>query len=275
MTISPCAMLITPMVPKVMASPIAASSSTEPSEMPYQTFCAASQAASDWRTEAAAVVAAALISGSDALLIAACRTLSASRLPRSRTTSSASSFCCLGASETSTMAARASWKAVLMRGSFSAAIAASRAPSAAGSGRLNSDSAASRRTRASGLIRVSEPTAASMRPRSRLLTRTRSSSASVPRAGRLAGDRLGERELVAVGLADDHDVVGLADIELACRQRLEDGRGARFAGGDQLADRLLALAEAAGGEVGHEGRKIGSPGRRGDHHRGQRRRHPR
>ena len=108
-------MLITPMVPKVMASPIAASSSTEPSEMPYQTFCAASQAASDWRTEAAAVVAAALISGSDALLIAACRTLSASRLPRSRTTSRASSFCCLGASETSTTAARASWKAVLMR----------------------------------------------------------------------------------------------------------------------------------------------------------------
>ena len=101
-------MLITPMVPKVMASPIAASSSTEPSEMPYQTFCAASQAASDWRTEAAAAVAAALISGSDALLMAACRTLSASRLPRSRTTSSASSFCCLGASETSTTAARAS-----------------------------------------------------------------------------------------------------------------------------------------------------------------------
>ena len=33
-------MLMTPMTPKVMASPIAASSRTEPSEMPYQTFCA-------------------------------------------------------------------------------------------------------------------------------------------------------------------------------------------------------------------------------------------
>ena len=46
MTISPCAMLITPITPKVMASPMAASSSTEPREMPYQTFCATCQAAS-------------------------------------------------------------------------------------------------------------------------------------------------------------------------------------------------------------------------------------
>src|SRR5262249_15528563 len=39
-------MLITPITPKVMASPMAASSSTEPSEMPYQAFCTASQTAS-------------------------------------------------------------------------------------------------------------------------------------------------------------------------------------------------------------------------------------
>ena len=38
MTISPCAMLMTPMTPNVMASPIAASSSTEPSDRPYQMF---------------------------------------------------------------------------------------------------------------------------------------------------------------------------------------------------------------------------------------------
>ena len=32
-------MLMTPMTPKVMARPMAASSSTEPSESPYQRFC--------------------------------------------------------------------------------------------------------------------------------------------------------------------------------------------------------------------------------------------
>ena len=43
MTISPCAMLMTPITPKVMASPMAASSRTEPSESPYQAFCSAVQ----------------------------------------------------------------------------------------------------------------------------------------------------------------------------------------------------------------------------------------
>ena len=36
---SPCAMLITPITPKVMARPTAASSSTDPSDSPNQTFC--------------------------------------------------------------------------------------------------------------------------------------------------------------------------------------------------------------------------------------------
>ncbi len=36
-------MLMTPITPKVMASPMAASSSTEPSDSPYQAFCSASQ----------------------------------------------------------------------------------------------------------------------------------------------------------------------------------------------------------------------------------------
>ena len=36
---SPCAMLMTPITPKVIARPTAARSSTEPSERPYQTFC--------------------------------------------------------------------------------------------------------------------------------------------------------------------------------------------------------------------------------------------
>ena len=34
-------MLMTPITPNVMARPIAASSSTEPSESPYQAFCSA------------------------------------------------------------------------------------------------------------------------------------------------------------------------------------------------------------------------------------------
>ena len=38
-------MLITPIVPKVMARPMAASSSTEPRETPYQTFWSAFQRA--------------------------------------------------------------------------------------------------------------------------------------------------------------------------------------------------------------------------------------
>ena len=46
MTISPCAMLMTPITPKVMARPMAASSSTEPSDRPYQRFWATPHSAS-------------------------------------------------------------------------------------------------------------------------------------------------------------------------------------------------------------------------------------
>src|SRR5258708_36976177 len=98
-------MLITPMVPKVMASPIAASSSTEPSEMPYHTFCAASQAPSVWRTASAPVVAAALTSPSDDDAIA-CSTPKASRSPRSRTSAMASSFYGGGEPDPSALAAQ-------------------------------------------------------------------------------------------------------------------------------------------------------------------------
>ncbi len=42
MTISPCAILMTPITPKVIARPMAASSRTEPREIPYQAFCTAS-----------------------------------------------------------------------------------------------------------------------------------------------------------------------------------------------------------------------------------------
>ena len=172
-------MLITPMVPKVMASPIAASSSTEPSEMPYQTFCATSQAAIVWRIASAPAVAASLTSPSDDAAVA-CNTAKASRSPRSRTSAIASTFCAAGASEASTLAARASLIERLMRASFSPASAWSRAASEEASRRLKRASAAPRRTAGSGLINVSEPTAASMMPRNRLLTLTRSRSASDP-----------------------------------------------------------------------------------------------
>ncbi len=52
-------MLMTPITPKVMARPMAASSSTEPSESPYQAFCTVFQIASVvWILPRAAVAAA-------------------------------------------------------------------------------------------------------------------------------------------------------------------------------------------------------------------------
>ncbi len=90
-------------------------------------------------------------------------------------------------------------------------------------------------------------------------------------AGRLAGDRLGQGELVAVGPADEDKIVGLANVELARGQRLQNGGGAGIARYCQRAYRGLAIAETAGGEVAHERRKVGGPGRHGDQRRGQRR----
>ena len=58
MTISPCAMLMTPITPKVMARPMAASRSTEPSESPYQAFCSALQMARLFSMDAMASLAA-------------------------------------------------------------------------------------------------------------------------------------------------------------------------------------------------------------------------
>ena len=51
-------MLMTPMTPKVMASPIAASSSTEPSDRPYQAFCTIDHIARLLWIEAIALAAA-------------------------------------------------------------------------------------------------------------------------------------------------------------------------------------------------------------------------
>ena len=56
-------MLMTPITPKVMARPIAASSSTEPSETPYHAFCTADQMASELCTDAIADCAVCATSG--------------------------------------------------------------------------------------------------------------------------------------------------------------------------------------------------------------------
>ena len=56
-------MLMTPITPKVMASPIAASSSTEPSDRPYQAFCTIDHIARLLWIEAIAPAAACATSG--------------------------------------------------------------------------------------------------------------------------------------------------------------------------------------------------------------------
>ena len=63
---SPCAMLITPITPKVMARPTAASSSTDPSDSPNQTFCSCAHIACVRSISATACCAASAISGSSA-----------------------------------------------------------------------------------------------------------------------------------------------------------------------------------------------------------------
>ena len=63
MTISPWAMLMTPITPKVMASPIAASSNTEPSDSPYQAFCTVDHSARLRWIEAVAFAAAPTMAG--------------------------------------------------------------------------------------------------------------------------------------------------------------------------------------------------------------------
>ena len=83
-------MLMTPITPKVMASPIAASSSTEPSESPYQAFCSAVHMARLFSIEAMASVAAFLTAGG-ALAGRPPSKPSASWSPRWRTIAMASS----------------------------------------------------------------------------------------------------------------------------------------------------------------------------------------
>ncbi len=56
-------MLMTPITPKVMARPMAASSSTEPSDRPYQAFCTIDHSARLPWIDVIALATALLISG--------------------------------------------------------------------------------------------------------------------------------------------------------------------------------------------------------------------
>ena len=172
MTISPWAMLMTPITPKVMARPIAASSSTEPSDRPYQAFCTQDHIASLLWIAAIALAAACATAGG----WSAPRSVniaSASWSPRALTVAMASSFSASVASSlNSTIAARASLKACFASLFFSFCNAASIAGSRLSSWFLKTDCAAWIRLSGSGDCSVSAPSAASTPRRSLLLTRT-------------------------------------------------------------------------------------------------------
>ena len=138
-------MLMTPITPKVMARPIAASSSTEPSETPYQTFCAAPQTARLDSMPAAASVAA-CCTGPGVPLAMLFRSERASRSPRAATMPTAAIFSSSDASERSTEAASACSRRARTAALSSSAAAAASAGIIAGSAALNIDSADVMRT---------------------------------------------------------------------------------------------------------------------------------
>ncbi len=172
MTISPCAMLITPITPKVTASPIAASSRTEPSEIPYQRFWAALHSASRSSTSAIASCAAAFTASGRSRAASEPSSALASWSPRASITAMAATMSASAALvEDRSEAARACSSRRRTRSSVSALMAASSASNWSGSRLLNTFSAAASRWAGSGLIRVSAPSAARMVRRSALLMR--------------------------------------------------------------------------------------------------------
>ena len=135
-------MLMTPMTPKVMARPMAASSSTEPSESPYQAFCTVLHSSSVRATEVRAAVTAACTSGGRSGGKPSSRP-SESWSPRSRISFVAAILAAaLDFGSVRMMAARACSSAVLTRASGSLASALSRLGSALASRDLNTACAA-------------------------------------------------------------------------------------------------------------------------------------
>ena len=229
-----------------MARPIAASSSTEPSEMPYQTFCTAPHIARRWSILAISCLAAAL-TAADALAGSEFSNAIASWSPRAPIRCTAFSRSASGTSGAVTrMAARACSSAAFTVGSVSWASAAFTCGSASASRCLNTSLAALRRLAGSGSRSVSAPTAALMALRMRLLTRTELTS-SIVSVGRRRLARCGDEELVVV--IGDVDRLVLPDIEIAVRERLEDRRGARGTAVAEFVDALERGIVIAGGEL--------------------------
>ena len=165
-------MLMTPMTPKVMASPAAASSSTEPSDRPYTTSCASDHSRSVRSSSATAAAAAADTAAGWPAASDPSR-LRASRSPRWRNTTTAARRSGSPALPlASTAAARACCMIRRMSGRVSTSIAWFSAGTAAASRDLNTSSAALRRLSGSGESRVSAPMAASAARRTALLSRT-------------------------------------------------------------------------------------------------------
>ena len=166
---SPCAMLITPITPKVMARPTAASSNTDPSESPNQTFCSCAHIACVRSMSATASCAASAISGASAFC-SGVRTVSASRPPRPAITATAATRSSNGAPLPTSADACASSRARRTPGSVSAVSASSIAASCSGSPARNASLAAAIRRAGSACMSVSVETAARTARRSALFT---------------------------------------------------------------------------------------------------------
>ena len=171
-------MLMTPMTPNVMASPIAASSSTEPSERPYQVFCSAVHSARLFWIDAIASAAACFTAGGRV------RRQAAEQRERVLVAALADhrdglELVGLGrAVEIEHDGGARLDQRLLDAGVVLLGDAPRRAPASAfGSRDLNTACAASRRLAGSGDISVRLPSAAATSPRSRLLSRTGARSA--------------------------------------------------------------------------------------------------
>ena len=178
MTISPWAMLITPITPKVMASPIAASSSTEPRLRPWNRLPIMTQNSSRLSIRLSAWSTAARTVGSDSAKPPSLSSLT--RDKRSERTSGSPAVAkvlvasirrAASASLVSRIAASASAMASRAALSVSSANAASRTGARPASRDFMTARAAARRRSGSGLRRVNPPNAAAMAVRSLLLTR--------------------------------------------------------------------------------------------------------
>lgn len=239
-------MLMTPMTPKVMARPIAASSSTEPRDNPYQIFWTISHSA---RLRLMELISA-WITGfrsSGAVSSVAVRMVSASRLPRAAIVSIAAFLSSTLASVLSSSTARAASIVFLISASFSAASAEFSRSRLAGSASFRRPCAAASRAERSVLISVNWLVAAPMTPRSALLILTfviRSGSTS---AG-FAGDRIGiGRFVIGTALEENRAAIGI-DVEKAVAQLLQDLADMLVLGSDQRFDSRFAFREVADAE---------------------------